>query len=154
MSSRNLITPLPKFTFLRELIPSRALGFIHTHHYKTQSQVKAFKKFLLFGSIIDTWSKFSRTLCKKVVSSLFRCWKITQTLLVCECSQTFFLQDHHWAQLFPLLQRIFQSLFFQLLTTKEKGPYLRTWDKDGERLKKVSSGFTCTNRHVGTTRLW
>ena len=65
MSGRNLITPLPKFTFLGELIPSRALGFIHTHHYKTQSQEKAFKKFLLFGSIIDTWSKFSRTLCKK-----------------------------------------------------------------------------------------
>ena len=54
MSGRNLITPLPKFTFLGELIPSRALGFIHTHHYKTQSQEKAFKKFLLFGSIIDT----------------------------------------------------------------------------------------------------
>ena len=47
---------------------------------------------------------------------------------------------------FDINVKLLETLFFQLLTTKEKkGPYLRTWDKDGERLKKVSSGFTCTN---------
>ena len=143
MSGRNLITPFSKVYFLRRTYSLSRIRF-HTHApLQDPEPGKGFKKFLLFGSIIDTWSKFSRTPCKKVVSSLFRCWKITQTLLVCECSQTFFWKTTTaWAQLFPLLQRIFQSLFFQLLTTKKKGPYLRTWDKDGERLKKVSSGFT------------